>query len=299
MKFSIKKLIKLFLFTTIALLATRLVAMESVPQQIPVSMINWLYWKDMLLNRPREALALARETKQEYFKILEQPDCFQRAGLWFLFYFIQCPFFMLDECAGGECLLRRSGGYREPFEKEISKQFVNVINSYRKVGYLGSFYYLGFGSGDLFLDFLILVRTLHARPNVSIVMKAYDVCYENNPEIQLLVKQMQTCIKEMFPQASLTLDLVDNSSMEALGVIENFQQRPDIIVAADLDKASRLKYQKLVAEALMIVDDSWVPNFLLVPVGLTKELAQGLVLFSKMEEKKLVDRKIPLRQEKE
>ncbi len=235
MKINLKKLTNFFLVFVVMVSATSLVAMESKPEPPQVSAsINWNFWENMLLNRPRESLALARETKQEWLKAYGQKCLFQISGLRFLFYFMQCPFFILDECSDPMCGLSRFYGYRESFEDIVSNELIKIIGANPE----NTAKYIGFGAAGLFSDFLILAKTLEKKPQAKILIIAIDPVYYPKqllfPLADYCSQQFKTCMQGMFPEATVEIVCIDNSVMDPRQLLEIIQQ-PDIGVATDIN----------------------------------------------------------------
>lgn len=83
----------------------------------------------------------------------------------------ESPIFLLGECFG-ECSLSRSyhPEYREAFEKKTVTTLVATLNSTDE-----PVHYVGFASGRMFQDLVILVKALTKKPNATIVIHLIDV----------------------------------------------------------------------------------------------------------------------------
>ena len=254
MKFTIN-----YFFRFVLLLVITVPAPHAVGMQEDVFSANafeeisyWKRWQEMLLNAPREALSRAQETKRIWLTCSTAQWCNEYQN-----YVCQCPFFMLDECCDDECSLTRTKGHRETFEKSMSQRLVWKIDRDPDE----FVHYVGFGAGYLFSDFLILVRTLHARPKAKILLSAVDPSYkldwwdQMNESLQpdehtILrirqlriehphfmnygVQQLKKCIGAMFPDATLEIKLIDNYVMKPRQLVEDLDQKPDLIVMADV-----------------------------------------------------------------
>ncbi len=292
MKINLKKLIRLFLFTAIALSAIRLVAMESVPQQIPAPAFNWNYWKVMLLNRQREALSLAHRVKAEF---TQRRDKITR-GNRYCDYEQKCPFFMLDECDNQACPLYRGKGFREPFEKYVSDKLVDIID--KKSATNEPVYYLGFASGSLFSDFRIVAMALNQRPKAHIVMRCFDPGYywgiEDWRFLNVLIEQANICakfqfkasIRHMFPDAKFDLKLIDSYKMSAADIVKDFKNKLDIMVMIDVNEGLVL-WAELLGKLLIIHKD--INNFALMKCFDKEGVYSGIIEAGEIQRKLVYD----------
>ncbi len=206
----------------IALLSSQHLVSMQVESQAPVA-VDWEFCKEMLLNHSRPSLELARSVKEAWLEA-EVHDEASYAD-----HIRKCPFFMLDECSDESCSCRRSLGYREESETYMSKELIAVIDTYPEK----TIHYAAFGSGFLFADFLIMVKTLVERPRAKILLSAIDYIYNQRLDcFNQCVQQFRDCIKGMFPEATLEVDLVDNFDTDPQLLAHEL--KPDIILAMDL-----------------------------------------------------------------
>lgn len=239
--------------------------------------INWSSWRDMLLNSPREALTRAHETKLKWLAC-----CVDGGEAAYQECLRECPFFMLDECGEISCSLHRDLGYRETFEQKVSEELVKKID-----GKPNEFvYYVGFGAGYLFSDFLIFVRTLTVRPRAKILLSAIDLIYDDQHIVrkdehphfmEYGALQFAGCLIEMFPRATLELRLIGNHREGPEKLVEALEQKQDIVVTSDisgipLGGVGTVDYFKSFMSALLKKDSS-VINFWLRRVTGTPQAA--------------------------
>lgn len=140
------------------------------------------YWRDMLTQNPAEAQRMAHRALHHLIQTTRSPSFNNNIrGLIEACNDI-CPFWLFNECIGADCCLSRINknlelvsNHRDTFENMVKTELVKIIdtvNTGRPV------YYVGFASGAIFSDFVLLVKTLKERPHASIVVTLVDRAYK-------------------------------------------------------------------------------------------------------------------------
>ncbi len=255
---------RIFLF--IALISSQhLVGMQpeqqsSVVQQAPVG-INWGAWKEMLLTDSSQALTSARKATSEWVKWQDIYNHRASPELLEVMYpatVSQHPFFLLHDTDDGYSFYARKFGKRDIFETAVAAGLTEVIdaNLDRAV------HYVGFATGHLFSDFLILIKALQSRPNAKIIFSAIDKNYDLNSihrQENLWVKeQFENCIKSMFPEATFVMNLICNHNKIPEKTAQLLTVKPDLIIASAIP--SEEFYKDFLNK---IFETSRVANFLL------------------------------------
>ncbi len=256
MKFNMKKLIKLCLFSVITVSTSVVMSMKSNSQEQVLVPIDWNIWKKMLLQNSLEALKLANSVRSQWIK----------KPLELCLRIKDCPFFLMDDTNFENSLYDRSFGKRTKFEGMVSSVLGDVVlsNNNEKI------HYVGFASGLLFSDFVIIVSFLEKNSKANIKMSFLDPVYRDVQSTKLydrLIKQFMTCISRMFPDAKLEILLIDNTELSPQAAAELLKEQPDIIVALAIPDFNY--YLSFVLNVFKNYDN--VPNFLLDCLDASKE----------------------------
>lgn len=210
-------------------------------------------------------------------KELHNPDCSENKVLTNLSSLIKSyeeasPIFLLDERRQPQCPLTRANNpkYRERFEERVA----NALSA-KIAASSDPVQYVGFASGSMYQELIILCKALKQNPNASIIMHFIDTEYasfvemrdqmkhihqidvdseqklgegessDNNNHIQRInqvtiytenkARQLIMFLKRAFPDAQLTLNLHQNGAAY-LDYLKTYNlPYADVVCTADLD----------------------------------------------------------------
>ncbi len=157
------------------------------------------------------------------------------------------PIFLLSE---SKCLLTRTLNpqYREQFEERVVGQLVAKLESSTD-----TVQYVGFGSGGMYQDLIILCKALESKPRASLSIHLID-CPKNQSaeyregmeyikkmnqvkyiKAENRTRQFTTFLQKAFPHAQITLQLHKNDDAYLDYIKQHNLPYPDVICAADID----------------------------------------------------------------